>query len=113
MKAIITHYNAGKLDNAIYLDVYEYKTTIGIRTPISPIDWLIDKRDIIDYIPLTVKGKTYAERKADLIDKAIMWHHAGSVANWSYSELMLIEEFFETQGRRYGLIREFRENAII
>lgn len=113
MKAIITHYNAGELDNAIYLDVYEYKTTIGIRTPMSKLDWLIDNKDIIDYIPLTVKGRTYAERKADLIDKAIMWQHAGSVANWSYGELADIQEFFERNGKRYGLIREFRENCII
>ena len=113
MKAIITHYNAGELDNAIYLDVHEYKTTIGIRTPMSKIDWLIDNKDIIDYIPLTVCGKTYAERKADLIDKAIMWQHAGSVANWSYGELAIIESFFERNGKRYGLTREFRENGII
>lgn len=69
--------------------------------------------DFLAFIPLKVSGKTYAERKADLQDKAISWSYAGSVSNWSYSELATIQGFFEANGKRYGLIREFRENAII
>lgn len=68
---------------------------------------------MISFVPLEVKGRTYEERKDDLQDKAIAWSYAGSVANWSYSELAEIQGFFEEQGRRYGLIREFRENGII
>ena len=31
----------------------------------------------------------------------------------SYGEEALLQEFFKKQGKRYGLLREFRENAII
>ena len=68
---------------------------------------------LICFFPLTVSGKTYEQRKADLQDKAIMWSNAGSVANWSYGELATIQGFFEENGKRYGLLNEFRENAII
>lgn len=68
---------------------------------------------MISFIPLEVKGRTYAERKADLDEKAIAWSYAGSVTNWSYGELAEIQSFFAEQGRRYGLIREFRENGIV
>ena len=73
----------------------------------------IEESCIYAYIPLTVSGKTYAERKADLQNKAIEWSYADGVGAWSYSELADIQSFFETQGRRYGLLNEFRENAII
>lgn len=31
---------------------------------------------------------------------------------WSYGELAELQSYFEQQGRRYGLLREFRENGI-
>ena len=73
----------------------------------------IEESCIYAYIPLTVSGKTYAECKADLQNKAIEWSYAGGVGAWSYGELADIQSFFETQGRRYGLLNEFRENGII
>lgn len=33
--------------------------------------------------------------------------------NPSYSELVEAQAYFEKQGKRYGLLREFRENGII
>ena len=68
---------------------------------------------LICFIPLEVKGKTYAKRKNDLRDKAIEWSYGAGLSNWSYGELEEIQMFFEEQGKRYGLIREFRENGII
>ena len=65
------------------------------------------------YIPLTVSGKTYAKRKADLQNKAIEWSYASGVGAWSYGELSTIQEFFEVNGKRYGLLNEFKENGII
>ena len=74
----------------------------------------VKESEICCYIPLTVSGKTYAERKADLQDKAIEWsNNNGLGGDWSYGELATIQEFFETNGKRYGLLKEFRENAII
>lgn len=113
MKAILVHYIAGTVENGIYLDVTERGNDLAIRAKIYSGEWIIKANEIIDYIPLTVCGKSYEERKADLQNKAIEWHHTGSVANWSYGELASIQEFFERNGKRYGLLREFRENAII
>lgn len=33
--------------------------------------------------------------------------------NYSYGELAYFQDYFERLGRRYGLIKEFKENAII
>jgi hypothetical protein len=113
MKAIIIHKNAGTIDNGIYLDVRESGNDLSIGIPMIERRWVIWEHEIISYIPLTVRGKTYEERKTDLTEKAIEWSNAGSAANWSYGELVEIEHFFRTNGKRYGLIREFQENAII
>ena len=68
---------------------------------------------LICFIPLEVKGKTYAERKADLQNKAIEWsNNNGLGGDWHFSDIIEIEMFFEDQGKKYGLLREFRENAI-
>ena len=73
----------------------------------------IIENQIICYIPMTVSGRTYQERKNDLHEKAVEWSNTqGSYPRWSYGELGEIQGFFETNGRRYGLLTEFRENAI-
>ena len=70
--------------------------------------------DLVLYLPLTVSGKTYAERKEDLRGKAIEWSiWGGEFQAWSYGELATIQSFFEEYGRKYGLFKEFRENGII
>lgn len=43
---------------------------------------------------------------------AIDWENDFSNRNYSYGELADWQEFFETYGRKYGLLREFRENCI-
>lgn len=73
----------------------------------------IIENQIILYLPLVVSGKTYAERKADLHNKAVKWSNTqGEYPAWSYGELADIQGFFERNGRRYGLLKEFQENAI-
>lgn len=56
-------------------------------------------------------GKTYSERKADLYEKALLSQYV-DIGGLSYGELSEILTYFETYGKRYGLLREFRENAI-
>lgn len=63
---------------------------------------------IIDF---KVIGKTYAEKKAYLRNLAIEFQYADD-GGLSYGELADIQEFFNLNGKRYGLIQEFRENAI-
>jgi len=69
--------------------------------------------DILSIIPLKVSGKTYQERKEDLRNKAVEWSNVGGLyCDCSWNEAAIISNFFETSGRRYGLLKEFQENGI-
>ena len=57
-------------------------------------------------------GKTYQERKEFLRNLAIEWQHNFSQYSWSYGELAEIQDYFYENGKRYGLLKEFKENAI-
>lgn len=109
----------GEVNGGIYPNVCDYIEQLDritftiLHDAKTARSYTIKGRDLISFIPLEVKGRTYAERKADLQDKAIQWSYAGGEANWSYGELVAIGDFFKINGRRYGLIREFRENGII
>ena len=66
----------------------------------------------ITFIIFEVYGKNYQSRKASLHDLAVGWSNADT-AGISYSELAEVENWFYKHGKRYGLLEEFRENAII
>lgn len=57
--------------------------------------------------------KTYAERKAEAQAMAIEWQLTFSDHSYSMYELMEFGEYFSNLAKRYGLIREFKENGII
>lgn len=59
------------------------------------------------------KRKTYQELKEAARQEAIDWQEWMAEQNLSYGELAEYAARFEATGRRYGLLREFRENAII
>ena len=50
--------------------------------------------------------------KTSLEDLAKEWQGQFASYNWSYGELMEIGEYFNKNGKRYGLLREFKENGI-
>ena len=54
---------------------------------------------------------TYASNKAVARQEAIDWQN-GVRDNRSYEEMQEAAEYFEKLGRRYGLLKEFRENGI-
>ncbi len=117
MRAIMILKNAGMIDSGIFNDVEKLKNnqvlTVAIYArSLTPDPVIFKGSEIISYIPMTVCGKTYQERKNDIQNKAIEWSYTGGAANWSYSELSEIQSFFEVNGKRYGLIKEFKENAI-
>lgn len=56
---------------------------------------------------------TYQEKKADVREKAINFQQVFSECNFSYSEIIEYQDYFLKQGKRYGLLKEFRENGII
>lgn len=57
-------------------------------------------------------GKSYADKKALLRDQAIDYSLQNNFVMYG-SDLVEIGAYFEKYGKRYGLIKEFRENGII
>lgn len=58
-----------------------------------------------------IKGRNYSEKKAHARDIAIEYSN-NSWEGLYQSEMIEIENYFETIGKRFGLLTEFRENAI-
>ena len=56
---------------------------------------------------------TYSEKKEKLREEAMTWQHDFSNHNYSYGELAEIQAYFEKEGKKYGLIKEFKENGIL
>ena len=92
----------GKIKNNIY-----YSYDLWFRDTFSPATEIIAK------IPLKICGKTYQEKQEDLRQKAIEYQDTFNYVSWSYSEIAEINNFFYKNGKRYGLLREFKENGII
>lgn len=55
----------------------------------------------------------YQKAKGKAMDEAIMWQLDFNNHNYSYEELAYYGEYFERLARKYGLLKEFRENGII
>lgn len=95
--------------NEPYFNIY-YKNQYGYKQffedTFSPT---IENLEVLD---LKVSGKTYKEKQNYLRDLAINYQYNFAPLSWSYGELVEICDFFEKNGRRYGLLKEFRENAI-
>ena len=68
---------------------------------------------IISVFELKVFGKSYQEKKSDLRNRAICYQDTYNYVTWSYGEIAEISAFFYKNGKRYGLLREFKENGIL
>ena len=60
----------------------------------------------------TALATTYRKKQAALREFAIEFSHASSEYAMSWGDVSDWGGFFEHYGRRYGLLTEFRENAI-
>ena len=56
--------------------------------------------------------KTYKEQKERARQIAIDWQLNTAEVNMSYGELAEAGDYFNRLGKRFGLLREFRTNAI-
>ena len=65
----------------------------------------------VSLIDFTIHGRDYQSRKESLRDIAVEWSHNNGIDLYA-SELFEIEDWFYKNGKRYGLLEEFRENAI-
>ena len=52
----------------------------------------------------------HEKKKAKVIQQAIEYQQEEDL---SYAEVAAYQEYFRKQGKRYGLLKEFRENGII
>lgn len=59
-----------------------------------------------------LKGKSYKEKKEAARNKAIEYS-LNIYPGLSWGECSEIQSYFENIGKRYGLLKEFRANAII
>lgn len=55
----------------------------------------------------------YQEKKAQVREQAIEWQNDFSNNNYSHGELNYFYEYFLRMAKRYGLVREFKENGIV
>lgn len=55
---------------------------------------------------------TYKQQKEKARELAVQWQHDFANNNYSWLELANWGEHFTKLGKRYGLLKEFRENGI-
>ena len=63
--------------------------------------------------PITARKWSREEKKNILREFAITWQSDFNKFNYSWGEVAEWGAFFTEYGKRYGLLREFRENGII
>lgn len=56
--------------------------------------------------------RTYQDGKERARKIAIDWQLNNSDYNYSYEGITIVSNYFYNLGKRFGLLREFRENAI-
>ena len=55
----------------------------------------------------------YQKGKAKAIEKAQFWQEFFAEVSMSWGELTFWQGYFTKLAKRYGLVKEFKENAII
>lgn len=55
----------------------------------------------------------YQKQKKKARQTAITWQFRAGVKKYSFAELVNYMKHFQKLGKRYGLLKEFRENGII
>ena len=56
---------------------------------------------------------TYRKQKERARERAILWQRLAGSKTLYASELAYWSAYFERLGKRYGLLKEYRENGII
>ena len=71
--------------------------------------------NILAVLDFSVSGKDYQEQKENARDKVIEFYNIiqDYSIDFSYNEWNTITSIFEKYGKKYGLTRELKENAII
>ena len=93
--------NEGKTFTNLY-----YNWDLWFKDTFSPTTEIVAK------LLFKIEGKTYMKKKENLRHIAIYFSCLDTIT-LSYRELAEINSFFEKNAKRYGLLKEFRENGII
>lgn len=100
-------------DGTIDGGVYEFPHKHFFRSFCDEHESALTGDEVLWAIPLMVSGRNYAEKQEYLRGLAIDAMNAASeYGGFSYGELADIQEFFSIAGARFGLLQEFRENAV-
>lgn len=57
--------------------------------------------------------KKYQENKEKARQQAIEWQKDFENQNYCWGDLIIYQQYFEDKARKYGLLKEFKENGII
>lgn len=114
----------------LFIGVYEQDGKQTAKLYNSFEDWHRDtwnpETNIIDLLELSLslkgvevwtihpgrKTSNYKKRKMLLEDKAHQWQQIAAENSLSWGELCTVSNWFENQGKRYGLLAEFQANCI-
>lgn len=55
----------------------------------------------------------YQERKGQIRSEATEWQNSFEEYDWTWEDMAEFGAYFEKMGKRYGLLKELRENGII
>lgn len=75
-------------------------------------NFLVDGKLCVWTVHTNRKLSARERAKTVIRDFAIQWQCDSAYMNYSYGEMLDWQSFFSEYGRKYGLIREFRENGI-
>ena len=56
---------------------------------------------------------TYKEQKQKARELAVQWQYDFANNNYNWEEISEFTDFFTKLGKRYGLLKEFRENGVL
>ena len=94
-----------------FIEELKYNQNINFEKGLEnriDIDYVIERLEDIE------KGnkKTYQERKEEVRQEAIEYQLNFGDNNYSWGELAEFGDYFYKKGKKYGLLKEFRENGI-
>lgn len=58
------------------------------------------------------KCNQYQIKKYEIRQEAIEWQNTLNDCKNSYGEIAIMQNYFNKMGKRYGLLKEFKENGI-
>lgn len=98
----------------IFYTPYNFNTFMDTFESIEELKNDTAGRDILTAAVIDterLQGNTYNDKKTALRDQAIEYSLCGNFTIYG-SELCELENYFYKYGRRYGLLKEFKNNGI-